>query len=424
MSQIPPSDGPDFGFDHDFERGMRNRRAAMSDPFVDRAIGQSHAFNADFQNFITRYAWHGVWGRPGLDWKSRRLIVLAITSALGRWEEFDGHLRGALTPGCAGALTPDEVREALIQFAIYAGVPAANTAFARAATILRELGHELAPRTADLATHTGVGRSVFTRSRPKLHATVREARSGAPRHTIVLSHSLGLDGSMWDALANELAAEHRVICPDTRGHGRSEIPSGALTMADLAEDAARLIDELCDGPVLWVGISMGGMIGQELALRHPGKVRALVLANTSGHYPEAGQQAMNERLSAVEAGGLTAVSAGSLQRFFSPAFHVAQPAAVARTQRLLEACDPDGYRACLAAVRDVHTADRLGQIHAPTLVIASTQDESTPPAMAQDLARGIPAARLVTLHGCAHLSALEQPAEFAAAVRGFIDALN
>jgi 3-oxoadipate enol-lactonase len=424
MSQLPPPDDLPQGFDHDFERGMRNRRAAMSDPFVDRAIGQSHAFNADFQNFITRYAWHGVWGRPGLDWKARRLIVLAITSALGRWEEFDGHLRGALTPGCSGALTPDEVREALIQFAIYAGVPAANTAFARATTILRELGHELAPRTADLATHTGVGRSVFTRSRPKLHATVREARSGATHHTIVLSHSLGLDGSMWDTLANELAAEHRVICPDTRGHGRSEIPSGALTIADLAEDAARLIDELYDGPVVWVGISMGGMIGQELALRHPGKVRALVLANTSSRYPEAGQQAMNERLSAVEAGGLQAVSAGSLQRFFSPAFHVAQPAAVARTQRLLEACDPDGFRACLAAVRDVHTADRLGQIAAPTLVITSTQDESTPPAMAEAIAQGIQGAQLVTLHGCAHLSALEQPAEFATAVRDFIDALR
>ena len=70
-----PTPTPPLGFDHDFERGLRNRRAAMSDPFVDRAIGQAHAFNADFQNFITRYAWHGVWGRPGLDWSSRRLIV-------------------------------------------------------------------------------------------------------------------------------------------------------------------------------------------------------------------------------------------------------------------------------------------------------------------------------------------------------------
>lgn len=419
MSHDPATDG----FDHDFERGMRNRRAAMSDPFVDRAIGQSHAFNADFQNFITRYAWHGVWGRPGLDWKSRRLIVLAITSALGRWEEFDGHLRGALTEGCAGALTPDEVREALIQFAIYAGVPAANTAFARAANILRELGHELAPRSADQAWHTGVGRSVFTRSRPKLHATVREARNGTARHTIVLSHSLGLDGSMWDTLANELAAEHRVICPDTRGHGRSEIPSDNLTLSELAEDAARLLDELCDGPVVWVGISMGGMIGQELALHHPGKVRALVLANTSSHYPDANRRGIDERISAIEAGGMTAVSGTAVQRFFSPAFHVAQPAAVARAQRLLEACDPDGYRACAAAVRDVHTADRLSQIQAPTLVIASTQDESTPPAMVQAVAGGIAGARLVTLHGCAHLSALEQPEAFAAALQGFIGTL-
>lgn len=419
-----PTPTPPLGFDHDFERGLRNRRAAMSDPFVDRAIGQAHAFNADFQNFITRYAWHGVWGRPGLDWSSRRLIVLAITSALGRWEEFDGHLRGALTPGCQGALTPEQVREALIQFAIYAGVPAANTAFSRATAILRELGHELAPLTADQGGHGGVGRSVFTRSRPKLHATVREARHGTARSTVVMSHALGLDGSMWDALANTLAADHRVICPDTRGHGRSEIPTGALTLAELAEDAARLIDEQCNGPVVWIGLSMGGMIGQELALRHPGKVRALVLANTTSHYSETARHAMDERLATIEAHGLPAIAEATMQRFFSAAFRAGQAATVARTQRLLLSCDPDGYRACLAAVRDVNTTERLSQIGVPTLTLASTQDEGTPEAMLQTIAASVHGARHITLHGSAHLSAIEQAPEFAAAVVDFIDTLG
>ncbi|MES2088439.1 MAG: alpha/beta fold hydrolase, partial [Pseudomonadota bacterium] len=267
-------------FDHPFERGMRNRRAALGDAWVDKSVAKANAFNAEFQHFITDYAWHGVWGRPGLDWKSRRIMVLAITSALGRWDEFEIHLRGALTPGNEHTLTPEEVREALFQIAIYAGVPAANTGFSRALGVMRELGIEPPAHPATDAWHPGVGRSVFTRTRPKLHATVREARNGAPAHTVVLSHALGQDNSMWDAVANDLAGTCRVICPDTRGHGRSQVPTDTLTLAELAADAARVIDEVAEEPVIWIGLSMGGMIGQELAIRHPDKVKALVLSNT------------------------------------------------------------------------------------------------------------------------------------------------
>lgn len=419
MTDHPPTPA----WQADFERGQRNRRAAMSDPFVDRAILQAHEFNADFQHFVTEYAWHGVWSRPGLDWSSRRLIVLAVTSALGRWEEFDGHLRGALTPGNAGSLTVEQVREALIQLAIYAGVPCANTAFARATTILRELGHELAPRPAHTAFHIGVGRTVFTRSRPRLHATIREPRSapaGQAPLTLVFSHALGQDLSMWDAVANDLAAEHRVICCDTRGHGRSELPPGPLTLVELAEDAARLIDEFADGPVVWVGLSMGGMIGQELALRHPGKLRGLVLANTTSAYPDAGRVTVNERIATVEAQGLGALAGGTMDRFFSAAFRAAQPSTVARHKRLFEATDPEGYTACAAAVRDVDTTTRLPRIQTPTLVIAGGEDQGTPLAMSQVLAEAIPGARLAVLPGCAHLSAAEEPAAFAQALRGFL----
>src|SRR5690606_11300975 len=127
----------------------------------------------------------------------------------------------------------------------------------------------------------------------KLHATVRDARTPTPSHTIVLSHALGQDASMWDQVANELAATCRVISPDTRGHGRSALGAETLNLNDLADDAARLIDEVADGqPVIWVGLSMGGMIGQALALRHPGKVKALVLANTTSGYDDAGRAAL------------------------------------------------------------------------------------------------------------------------------------
>lgn len=411
----------EHAFDHPFERGMRNRRAALGDAWVDKSVAKANTFNAEFQHFITDYAWHGVWGRPGLDWKTRRIIVLAVTSALGRWDEFEIHLRGALTPGNAHTLSIDEVREALIQIAIYAGVPAANTGFARALGILRELGMEPPAHPADQSWHPGVGRSVFTSTRPKLHATVREARCGTPAHTIVFSHALGQDGSMWDLVANELAATCRVICPDTRGHGRSQTPSEPLTMTELAADAARLIDELANGePVIWVGLSMGGMIGQELAIRHPDKVKALVLANTTSAYTSAGREAIGQRIATVESHGLSAISTTTMARFFSEGFRQRQAATVSRHQRLLEATDPEGYTACAAALCEADTVTRLSQIRVPTLVIASSQDEGTPPDMAMALAKGIQGAQLITLQGCAHLSAVEQPQAFAEVLGEFV----
>jgi 3-oxoadipate enol-lactonase len=409
-------------FEHPFERGMRNRRAALGDAWVDKSVAKANAFNAEFQHFITDYAWHGVWGRPGLDWKIRRIIVLAVTSALGRWDEFEIHLRGALTPGNEHTLTPDEVREALIQIAIYAGVPAANTGFARALGIMKELGIEPPPHPADQAWHPGVGRAVFTSTRPKLHATVREARSEeAPAHTIIFSHALGQDGSMWDLVANELAATCRVICPDTRGHGRSESPPEPLTMTELAADAARLIDEVADGePVIWVGLSMGGMIGQELAIRHPEKVKALVLANTTCRYSATGREALGQRIASVESHGLAAVSTSTMARFFSESFRQRRPAIVSSHQRLLESTDPEGYTACAGALCDADTSGRLNQIRVPTLVMSSSHDEPTLIEMAQALAKGIHGAQLITLQDCAHLSAVEQPHAFAEVLGEFV----
>jgi len=117
-----------------FQRGMARRRAVLGAAWVDRSIAGRSAFNADFQDLLTRYAWGEIWTRPGLDEETRRLIVLAITAALGRWEEFDLHGRAALEAG----VTPERIKELLLQTAIYAGVPAANTAFQRMSALIDE----------------------------------------------------------------------------------------------------------------------------------------------------------------------------------------------------------------------------------------------------------------------------------------------
>jgi 4-carboxymuconolactone decarboxylase len=120
--------------------GTARRRAVLGDAHVDRAEAATTGLTAEFQDLITRYAWGEIWTRPGLDERSRRLLVIGTTVALGRWEEFRLHVRAALVHG---TLTPDDVKEVLLQQAVYCGLPAANQAFTELSAVL----HELGPRT-------------------------------------------------------------------------------------------------------------------------------------------------------------------------------------------------------------------------------------------------------------------------------------
>jgi 4-carboxymuconolactone decarboxylase len=128
MPNDPSSD------DRRFEAGMRARRAVLGAEYVDRVMAAQTAFDAPFQRFVTEVAWGSVWARDGLDVRTRSLITIALLAALGRWEQLEGHLRATRNTGA----TPEEIREALLHVAVYAGVPAANTAFALARKILAE----------------------------------------------------------------------------------------------------------------------------------------------------------------------------------------------------------------------------------------------------------------------------------------------
>lgn len=414
--------------DHDFERGLANRRQILGDAWVDRSLSNATDFNAEFQNLITRFAWNDIWGRPGLDHKSRRIIVLATTAALSRWEEFELHTRAALLGDAGNRLTPEELKEVLMQVAIYAGVPAANTAFSHAQKILREIGPQIGyaptPTAPAAVSHPGIGRQARSAGKPSLHYTVREPRNGkTPRHTVVLSHALGCDLSMWDSLANQLAADYRVIAYDQRGHGSSDAPAGLYSMAGLADDAASLLRQLDSGPVVWIGLSMGGMAGQELALRHPALVSALVLANTTSSYPEAARTVWQQRIDTVQAQGMEAIADAVMARYFHDTYRASHAASVARFRQRLVSSDVDGYIGCCHAVGAMETTERLSNITVPTLVIAGELDQGTPLAMTQTLAERIPQARLAVLKDASHLSAIEQPQAFAELVSEFLLAL-
>ena len=126
--------------DKNYQKGMLNRRRVLGDAWVDKSLANVNDFNAEFQNLITRYAWNDVWGRPALGDKTRRLMVLSTMIALKAYEEFAMHVRAALDGPPESRLSPDEIKEVIIQAAIYCGVPAANHAFSVAGAILREKG--------------------------------------------------------------------------------------------------------------------------------------------------------------------------------------------------------------------------------------------------------------------------------------------
>jgi 4-carboxymuconolactone decarboxylase len=127
----------------DYDKGMATRRKVLGEAWVNRANATKTPFNEEFQELITRYAWNEIWNRPAIPHRTRRMIVIAQMVALGRWEEYQLHVRAALQ---SGDLSPDDVKEILLQSAIYCGVPAANHAFKEARAILEELGMGAAPR--------------------------------------------------------------------------------------------------------------------------------------------------------------------------------------------------------------------------------------------------------------------------------------
>ena len=188
----------------------------------------------------------------------------------------------------------------------------------------------------------------------------------------------------------------------------------------LVDDAARLIREWGRGPVVWVGLSMGGMVGQGLAIRHPELLKGLVLANTTSQYPEAGQDAWAQRIAAVQSGGMAAVADMVVERYLHADHRAAHPQAAQAMREQLLRCDAAGYIANCQAVAAVNWTDRLPEIRLPTLVIAGGREVGAPRAMAEAIAQRIPGAKIEVFDNASHLSVAEVPEQFAATVGEFL----
>jgi 3-oxoadipate enol-lactonase / 4-carboxymuconolactone decarboxylase len=240
----------------------------------------------------------------------------------------------------------------------------------------------------------------------------------ANRPALVLSHSLGLDHGMWDPQVPEFLRHFQLIRYDTRGHGASEATPGDYTIEQLGRDVLAIADAAGVERFAFCGLSLGGMIGLWLAVHAPDRLTHLVLANTSPRLTDPG--AMEARRHAVVEGGMAAVVDTVMRRFFSPAVLEADPPFVATARRRVLTTDPVGYAGCCAAIRDMDQTGILDRIHVPVLVVSGDGDVGMPwEQHGHVLASTIAGARAVRM-AAAHISNLEQPRTFGAAVLEFL----
>jgi 3-oxoadipate enol-lactonase / 4-carboxymuconolactone decarboxylase len=241
-----------------------------------------------------------------------------------------------------------------------------------------------------------------------------EGQSGFP--ALVLSHSLGCDHGMWTPQMPGLLDHFQVLRYDTRGHGASDVPTSDFTLEQLGQDVLALADRLGLEKFAFCGLSMGGAVGQWLAINAPQRLTGLVLANTSLKFGT--PDLWDARRKAVLEGGMQSIVDAVMQRFFSPD---RQTDTLAQSTRsVLMGTDPKGYAACCAALRDADHRAAISKISVPTLVIGSDKDPSTPwDGHGAVLAAEIPGAKAIRLQ-TAHLSNLEQPRAFTAALLNFL----
>jgi 3-oxoadipate enol-lactonase len=245
-----------------------------------------------------------------------------------------------------------------------------------------------------------------------------EGPAAAP--VLTLSHSLAASLDMWEPQVAALAGRYRVLRYDTRGHGGSEVPPGPYTLEMLADDVAGLLDALGIARTHFIGLSMGGMIAQAMALRHPEKLLSLVLADTSSRMPPESGPIWDERIAIAESQGMAALVDGTIERWFTAPFVARAPEVVDRVRMLIRTTAPQGFVACSQAIRSLDYADRLREIHVPTLIIVGENDLGTPVAASEFMHAAIAGSKLLVLPSAAHLSNVEQAERFNESVTCFL----
>ena len=236
---------------------------------------------------------------------------------------------------------------------------------------------------------------------------------------LLLGGSLGTTHAMWAPQVDALSARWDTIAFDHRGHGRSPVPDGPYSIATLGGDVLALMDHLGLERASYCGLSLGGMVGQWLAINAPERIDRLILISTAAHLPPA--RAWHERGEAVrEAGSAAAVADAVVARWFTPPFAADHPQIAAAYRAMIAASPAEGYAACCEAIADYDVRPGLPSVSAPTLVIAGAQDPAAPPELGRAIADAVPGARFEQLDPGAHLISVERPEEVTRLITGHL----
>ena len=248
-----------------------------------------------------------------------------------------------------------------------------------------------------------------------LHYRIDGPEDGAP---VVFANSLGTDMRLWDPILPLLPAGLRILRYDKRGHGLSTCPAAPYTMGALVSDAERLMDQLGFTNALFVGLSIGGLIAQGLAVKRLDLVRAMVLSNTGA---KIGTKALwDDRIAGVQSGGIEALADATMERWFSKAFLATPELALWRNMLTRQ---PDaGYAGCSSAISGTDFYATTASLRLPTLGIAGSEDGATPPDLVRETVDLIPGSQFHLIRKAGHLPCVEQPEEYARLLTDFMRA--
>lgn len=237
---------------------------------------------------------------------------------------------------------------------------------------------------------------------------------------LTLSHSLAAHLGMWDAQLAALEQHFTVLRYDTRGHGQTEVTPGPYTLAQLADDAAGLLRHLGVTRTHWIGLSLGGMIGQTFAIRHPELLDHAVIADSTGQAAPNAATMWGERAALAREDGMGVLVQPTLSRWFTDPYREKNPEVMAHIGQMIASTPAEGYAGCCAAIAVINTHEGLAQLQTPGLILVGDQDQATPPAASEQIHAHWPGSQYLLIQDAAHLSNVEQAQAFNAAVMQFI----
>lgn len=247
-----------------------------------------------------------------------------------------------------------------------------------------------------------------------------EGPAGKP--LVIMSNSLMSNMSMWDCTVPALTDRYQVLRYDTRGHGASSVPPGPYNMTQLADDLVALMNALKIDRAHIMGLSMGGMIAQQIGARFPERVSSLLLCDTASEMPP--RSLWEERFATARQDGIAGLVESTIKRWFTAPFIERAPAEIEKVRKMILGTNVDGYINCGSAVRDMAQTTMLLKIKAPTLVMTGRQDPACTVDQSTVLHRMIDTSKMVVIEDAAHLSNIEQPAVFNRQIRDFLDMVS